>query len=287
MNLTDLYDKGFAQSLKFMAKRVKQMEEELYCPYSLTGVAAAVTAALGVEAPQNAAPPVEPLKKLLEAEPVDRVVLYNPDAVALWLFEKYTPVFLPVMENARLTLPLQSVMPSVTPVCFATMYTGALPEVHGIKAYRKPVVKTDSVFDALLRAGKRCAIVSVENASMSKIFLERDMDYFICATTREAHQKAAELIAQNEYDLLSVYDPDYDDAMHRCGPEGEGAMNALRSNAAAYAALAQCIREHKNGRRTLLGFAPDHGCHAIDGGGGSHGLMMPEDMNIVHFYTVI
>jgi len=287
VRLTDLYDKGFARGLEILSKRVKQTETELYCPYSLTGVAAAVTAALGVPAPQNAAPPVEPLRKLLEAEPVDRVVLYNPDAVALWLFEKHTPVFLPVMTHARLTLPLQSVMPSVTPVCFASMYTGAPPEVHGLKSYRKPVITTDTVFDALLRAGKTCCIVSVANASMARIFLERNMDYFLFETTEEVHAKAAELIRQNEHDLICVYDPDYDDAMHHCGPEGEGAMAALRSNAAAFAALAQVIREQPNGRRTLLGFAPDHGCHEIDGGSGSHGLMMPEDMNIIHFYTIL
>jgi hypothetical protein len=28
----------------------------------------------------------------------------------------------------------------------------------------------------------------------------------------------------------------------------------------------------------------DHGCHEIDGGHGSHGLDMPEDINIVHLY---
>ncbi len=28
----------------------------------------------------------------------------------------------------------------------------------------------------------------------------------------------------------------------------------------------------------------DHGCHEIDEGTGSHGLDMPEDINIVHFY---
>ena len=35
---------------------------------------------------------------------------------------------------------------------------------------------------------------------------------------------------------------------------------------------------------TLVGFAMDHGCHEIDGGCGSHGLDMPEDINIVHLY---
>ena len=47
------------------------------------------------------------------------------------------------------------------------------------------------------------------------------------------------------------------------------------------------IQEHWSGHETLLGFAPDHGCHEIDGGLGSHGLDMPEDLNIMHFYTVI
>ncbi len=35
-----------------------------------------------------------------------------------------------------------------------TMYTGAQPAVHGITAYAKPVIKIDTIFDALIRAGK-------------------------------------------------------------------------------------------------------------------------------------
>ncbi|HBL41109.1 MAG TPA: hypothetical protein DDY98_05895 [Ruminococcaceae bacterium] len=268
-------------------KKMSNEENEIYCPYSLTGVAAAITSALGAEAPKTADPAVEPLMKFIENKNIDRVVMYNPDAVALWLFEKYTADFLPVMLNAQLTLPLQTVMPSVTPVCFATMYTGATPDIHGIKAYRKPVVKADTVFDALIRAGKKPCIVSTGEDSMSKIFLERRMDYFIVETPDEANEKAAELIRQDKYDLLCVYNPNYDGNMHRVGPEGEEALDALRHNAAAYAELAKVIRNSGNGHRTLLGFAPDHGCHEIDGGSGSHGLMMPEDMNIIHFYTVI
>jgi len=72
-----------------------------------------------------------------------------------------------------------SVMPSVTPVCFASMYTGAMPNVHGIQAYEKPVLSTDTVFDAFIRADLKPAIVSTANDSISCIFLERDMDYFI------------------------------------------------------------------------------------------------------------
>lgn len=260
---------------------------DLFCPLKLTGVAASLCGALGVEAPESADKPIDILTKLTEGKGIDRVFMYNPDAVALWIFEKYTDLFAPVMLNADVTLPLQSVMPSVTPVCFATMYTGAAPEIHGIQSYTKPVVKTDSVFDALIRAGKKPCIVSTGNDSMSKIFLERDMDYFIVETPDEANEKALELIKEDKYDLICVYNGNYDGRMHRVGPEGEEAIEALKHNIKAYETFAKAIRENWTSHKTLLGFAPDHGCHEIDGEAGSHGLLMPEDMNIVHFYKVV
>ncbi len=260
---------------------------ELYCPLKLTGVAAAITNALSVDAPDRAEPALEIMKNFTADKKIDRVLMYNPDAVALWLFGKYTNLFEPVMLNTQLTLPLQCVMPSVTPVCFATMYTGAVPDIHGIKAYRKPVVKTDSVFDALIRAGKKPCIVSTGEDSMSRIFLEREMDYFIVGTPDEANAKAIELIKEDKYDLICVYNGNYDGVMHKVGPEGEQAIEALKHNAAAFEMLANTVRENWQSHTTLIGFAPDHGCHEVDGESGGHGLEMPEDMNIIHFYGVI
>ncbi len=260
--------------------------DDIYCPFSVTGVAASLTRALDVPPPQSAAPSLAAIDALVNGT-VDRVLMYNPDAIALWLFEKYTQYFLPVMRHTQLTLPLQTVMPSVTPVCFASMYTGALPEVHGIRKYEKPVLTTDTVFDALIRAGKRPCIVSTGRDSMSLIFQERDMDYYIVDTEDEANAKAAALIAEDRYDLISVYNGNYDSRMHKFAPEGEPALEALRHNTAAFDTLAQQVRTHWTRYRTLLGFAPDHGCHEIDGDCGSHGLYMPEDMNIIHFYGVI
>lgn len=260
---------------------------EIFCPLSLTGIAASITEALGVKAPDSAENALDIMTRFTSGKKIDRVLMYNPDAVALWLFEKYTDIFAPVMLNTQLTLPLQTVMPSVTPVCFATMYTGTQPDIHGIKAYRKPVVKTDSVFDALIRAGKKPCIVSTGEDSMSKIFLERDMDYFIVETPDEANEKAIELIKEDKYDLICVYNGNYDAVMHKVSPEGEEAIEALRHNTAAFAKLADAVRENWQSHTTLIGFAPDHGCHEIDGKSGGHGLMMPEDMNIIHFYGVI
>ena len=131
---------------------------------SLDTVAAALAYAMGIEAPECSAKANEELvdyiDKTLGGEKADRVVMYNPDAVAQWVYEKYSDYLARVKKHADKEIPLATVMPSVTPVCFATMYTGAQPEVHGIRRYEKPVIKIDTIFDSLVRAGKRVAVIT-------------------------------------------------------------------------------------------------------------------------------
>ena len=258
---------------------------------SLTGVTASLAKAMDIAPPAQAEPPIDAIDRLVKKSTahgkVDRVFMYNPDAVAMWLYQKYTDFYLPLLDHTKLTLPLRAVMPSVTPVCFGTMYTGALPEVHGIRTYEKPVIRIDTLFDALLRADKKCAIVSTEGDSLSHIFLERDMDYFIYPTVDECTAKALELIREDRHDFILLYNADYDSTMHRYAPEGQESLAALKKNIRVFDTIAETIRQHWQDHKTLLGFAPDHGCHEIDGGLGSHGLEMPEDLNILHFYTVI
>lgn len=259
-----------------------------YNTICLTQTAATVAALMDFPAPAAAA---EPIRVVLDAArerfggaPVERMLLYNPDAIAMWLFQKYTHLFAGAMLHSSLTLPMLSVMPSVTPVCFASMYTGVMPEVHGIRAYEKPVLKCETLFDAALAAGRRVAIVSTEGDSISKIFLERDLAYFILPTPEECNAKAAELMERDACDILVLYNRNYDSTMHRHGPESEQALRELASNANTFASFAQLARRAWRGKRAALAFLPDHGCHEIDDGLGSHGLEMPEDMNIVHFY---
>ena len=258
---------------------------------SLTGLAASLARAIDIAPPGAAAPPIAAIEQLVRENTangrVDRIFMYNPDAVAMWLYQKYTDYYLPMLKRIKLTLPLRTVMPSVTPVCFGTMYTGALPEVHGIRSYVKPIIKIDTLFDALLRAGKKCAIVSTEGDSLSQIFLEREMDYFIYPTVDECTERALELIREDRHDFILLYNADYDSTMHRFAPEGKESLEILKKNVQVFDTIAETIRTHWREHETLLGFAPDHGCHEIDGGLGSHGLDMPEDLNILHFYTVI
>ena len=255
---------------------------------SLDTLCAALCEAMGVEPPEKAAGAnsdlVEYAAGAFNGQKADRIFMYNPDAVAQWIFEKYPHLMKEVVDRTDLQIPFCTVMPSVTPVCFGTMYTGAQPEVHGIQAYVKPVIKIDTLFDAMIRAGKKCAIVSTSGDSLSEIYLEREMDYYIYDTVEEVDAKAVELILRDEHDFIVCYNKDYDAKMHRYGPEGTEALAELRSNAEDFAMYDVLIQNHWKHHNTLVGFAMDHGCHEIKDGMGSHGLDMPEDLNIVHFY---
>ena len=262
-----------------------------YNSTSLDTVCAALCYAMGIEPPANSAAPngiiTNYVDEKLKGGKVDRIVMFNPDAIAQWIADKYTLLLEPATSRFGAEVPLLSVMPPVTPVCFGTMYTGAQPEVHGIRKYEKPVIKIDSIFDALIRAEKRPAIIAETDCSMSKIYLGRDMDYYIFDTVEEVDAMAMKLICEDRHDFICIYNGNYDTLMHKYGPEGVEALSQLRANSLAFGTLYELIKENWKSHRTLLGFAMDHGCHGIDGGCGSHGLDMPEDLNIRHGYTII
>ena len=260
-------------------------------PNSLDTICAALCYALGIEPPKEAAPANEELvayiDKALGGEKADRLVMFNPDAVAQWIYEKYPTFCKEAKRYTEVEIPLQTVMPSVTPVCFATMYSGAQPSVHGIQKYAKPVLTIDTFFDALVRAGKRVALITSGECSMSKIFLNRDIDYFHYEkgdSVARTNAMAAEVILRDEHDVVIVYNGNYDSVMHKFGPESTEALGELRANSIDFAMLSALVDRNWKNHNTLVGFAMDHGCHEIDGNCGSHGLDMPEDLNIVHLY---
>ena len=260
-------------------------------PNSLDTICAALTYALGVEPPKHAAAPNADLAayidRIFDGEKADRVFMYNPDAVAQWIFEKYQHLCPEVRMNAEQEIPLCTVMPSVTPVCFGTMYTGAQPAVHGIQKYEKPVIKIDTIFDALIRAGKKPAIIAASpKCSMSNIFLERDMDYFITARIDEALAIASELIIKDEYDFILCYNANFDDVMHKKGPESPEAIAQMGFNFRTFCMYDQLIKNHWGHHNVLIGTGMDHGCHETPEGKGTHCDDAPYDRNIVHYYKI-
>lgn len=243
----------------------------------------------------------------------DRVFMYNPDAIAWWLYQKYKAYFAPLETgcveavrplskdsgadkasaafkagSAPLMLQMRSVVPPKMPVCFASMYSGLTPEEHGIRKYEKPVLTVPTIFDALPAAGKKVAIVSTEGDSISLIFLNRPVDYFIYKTKQECNEKALELIQEDKYDVIVLYNGDYDYWMHRVTPTGFMARRALRENISTYCTLRDAIAENWQQHKTALAFAPDHGCHAKFGiPPGDHGEESERDMNIAHWWSFL
>lgn len=256
-----------------------------YNQICITQTASTILTLLGIAPTSQMAPPI---KQVLDCQgSCDRIFIYNPDAIAMWIYEKYADYFKEMEKKIDLKLPMLSVIPPVTPVCFASMYSGLQPAVHGIQKYEKPVLTVPTVFDLLSQAGKKAAIVSTEGDSISKIFLNRKIDYFIYPSKEACNQKALALIEQDYYDMIVLYNGDYDYQMHRHAPEGKKALRALQENIATFRQLQASIQKYWSAHQTTLTFAPDHGCHRVCGFLGNHGKNLPCDMNIMHFYSFL
>ena len=88
---------------------------------SLDTLCAALAYAMKIDAPECAAEANPTLVKFIDEKfgsaGADRIFMYNPDAVAQWIMEKYSFLLRDVRERAEITLEFETVMPSVTPVC--------------------------------------------------------------------------------------------------------------------------------------------------------------------------
>lgn len=256
---------------------------------SMTQFAATVAGCIGVPAPEEAGEPFTLAGELMRAKDVrkaEKVLIYNPDAVGLWLFQKYTEWFAPVLRHTQLGVPVCTVLPSYTPVCFGTMYTGVEPSVHGIQKYEKHVLEQKSLFDTLAEAGKKVAIVAVENSSMAIIFGNRQVDYYILPYDGEVRDKALELIEEDKYDVIAVYNQEYDDVMHRTWPESEESLQALKNHIRTFDQLCCACEKKWKEQDSLLCWATDHGIHTNQEGHGTHGSDLEEDLNVMHFFGV-
>ncbi|MGE5193605.1 MAG: tyrosine-type recombinase/integrase, partial [Deltaproteobacteria bacterium] len=156
--------------------------------------------------------------RIFSGQSAEKCLIFCPDAIGAHLWSHPGLDFGKILKNAPIRLGLRSVIPPKTPVCFASMFTGAPPEVHGIRRYERPVLSCDTLFDAVLRAKKRVAIVAVRNSSIDLIFRGRALDYFSEAYDSEVLDRALQLVRDTDHDLIIVYQQEYDDTLHRTTP---------------------------------------------------------------------
>ena len=254
----------------------------------LESLCAALAYAMGVEPPKFAEPANEELTayidQCLAGQKADRVFIYNTDAIGQWMIEKYPFLSEEVRERMELELSMRTVNPPKTPCAFGTMYTGAAPKVHGIEVYEKKLITIDTLFDALARAGKKVALLSIRNYSMAVIFAQRPIDYYFYKSWAEVNAKAVELIQKDEYDFILCYNAHFDDVMHKKGPESPEAIAQMGFNFHTFCMYDQLIRNHWGHHNVLIGTGMDHGCHETPEGKGTHCDDAPYDRNIIHYY---
>jgi hypothetical protein len=213
--------------------------------------------------------------------------VFAPDALGSQLRPIRPDLFARVAAVAPLEVPLRSIDPPWTPVCFASMFTGAAPERHGIRKYEKPVLSIDTVFDAFARAGRRVAIVAVHDSSIDRIFRGRALDYFSQKYDPWVTEKALSLVAADRHDLIVAYHQEYDDVMHATGPLALRALRGARNHVEAFEDLSAAVDAAWARYPRALAFAPDHGAHPdVATGGGAHGTAVDADMDLAHFWAV-
>ncbi len=269
---------------------IQYMEKE-FNTRPLTTLATTLASIVGTDAPKQADPTgVQEIADLVSSKSttgkVERMMIYNPDAIGEWFYNKYKHMFADVEANSDISVSYLTAFPPKTPVCFATMFSGATPEQHGIQKYEKPVLKIDTLFDSWVRGGKKVAMVAVANQSIPRIFADRNIDYYLMPYDAEVVEKALELIALDKYDIIEVYNQEYDDAMHRSHPESKKSFRAIEHYVDSYKRLTEATKKHWKQHNTYTAFSTDHGTHRMLIGLGMHGSNIPKDMNIKHFYGI-
>src|SRR4030042_1698312 len=106
--------------------------------YGIESVTPTVCSLFKVPSPKGVSskPVAEVLKAAecrLGGRPLEKLLLYAPDAVGEWLYQAHRDEFRQVLDAAPIQVEMRSVSPSYTPVCYGSMFTGLKPEGHGIR----------------------------------------------------------------------------------------------------------------------------------------------------------
>ena len=263
-------------------------ERQLLKQNAIASVTPTLAALMGVEPPGlSSAAPVEELLGEAGRKDIDlieRCLVYCPDAVGTAAIEENPSLFGPLRVAAPVGVQLRSVFPPKTPVCFASMFTGAPPEVHGVQRYEQRVLECDTLFDALLRGGKRIAIATVKGSSMEVLFNGRGIDIYAEVDDQQVTARAVGLIEDDRHDLVIVYHQEYDDILHKMGLKSAEALSAIKRHVKAFKHLVEACHSGWSRYARMMLFAPDHGAHVHEATGtGDHGEDIPEDMEVTFF----
>lgn len=264
----------------FLSRWVLIPNENMTEAYDMRSVAPTVCSVLGIRSPRKAER--EPLPEVVESLGPQRrlaVVVIDAFGSSTWDAAKTeTPTFNAIAN--RHLLHLRSVMPTITPVNFATMLTGASPDVHLIRA-REEELTHETIFDVLRREGRTSATAARALSSLGILIspfadlpgiAETNLDEDVCGLAVGAIEEGANLVWVQ---LLDV-----DEVGHSHGPF------SLESIAACHGAdthLKYITRSAYQEGYGLIVLA-DHGQHPMvrENGSkvGTHGTLADEDVYV-------
>jgi len=217
---------------------------------------------------------------------IQKCLVFAPDAIGEKIHVTYPSYFTGLYRIVGHSEHLQSVIPPVTPVCFASMLSGASPEVHGIRKSERPVLTVDTIFDTIARAGKRTAIITTPYSSMDLIFRNRAIDYFIEEDDAKVVTKAVAVLEEDRHDFLVVYNQEYDDQLHKTHPFSHECLTALEHYNQSFLERHETVARVWDSYDWLMAYTPDYGGHFNEEKGkGEHGQDIPDDMNLIHHYA--
>src|SRR4029079_11530654 len=233
------------------------------------------------------APPFSEVAAFAARRTVTKALVFAADAIGAHLVHSYAEAFEPVARHAPTSVEACAVMPSVTPVCFASMFTGAPPDIHGIRRSERPTLTCDTLFDALSRASRRVAIVAVKNSSIDLIFRNRRIDYFSESYDEEVVERTLDVLSADQHDFILAYQQEYDDTMHATVPRSPEALRAMANHIRNFDRIARAVHEQWAITSHALAFVSDHGTHIDPATGrGTHGSNMPDDLEVRLFWGV-
>lgn len=256
--------------------------------YSMKAVAPTVCAALGLKPPRPATEaPIAPM--LDDLRGAKRLAVLAPDALGIvaWSMWKDEMPFLKSLHEKNSIL-LRSIMPSVTPVNFACMLTGAELAVHGIdKPYQRDDgwidFQCETLYDVVRDAGGQSAGAGQQGYT-GELLLARCADLAWVAERGPA-ATVRDLIESKYDDALPMFliaqFGNVDSTFHRLGPSDPEVVPMLEE----LDRTLQGLTEFLTRAGTDIIFLADHGQHDIldpaqSGKRGAHNTDTPEDRQV-------
>ncbi len=242
--------------------------------YSMTDVAPTLAAILNVRTPAGAlGHPIEPICRALDGS--ERLALLVPDALGMhpWTMWRAEMPYLSSLIDANHVV-LRAVMPTITPVNFATMLTGGDQSVHAI-ATKADDLACETIFSSLAEVGRRGASVGQEGCTMT------DLVGRYAHIAQKLPRFEDDLVAAGVIGVATTHRPDFiitqlvttDDVFHKCMPSSSEVIPYLHQTDDRLRRLVEALVPLGYGIVILA----DHGQHDTDEGRGSHGTEADED----------